>query len=341
MHTVLKVKSKLSDYSVEFVDNLSFVENTIKQDESILIIDKNIAKLYPTLVKPGSILVECVEIYKSLAGVQSILDDLVERNANIRTKLIVVGGGILQDLAGFCASIYCRGIDYILVPTTLLAQVDSCVGGKTSLNYEGKKNILGTFYPPTNIIICPEFLQTLDKVDLLSGMGEIFKFQILQGKIDSFDHTNSEILKMIEDGLAYKIGILERDEFDKGERKFLNYGHTFGHALESISKNKIPHGIAVVVGCLIATKLAYKLGYNKNATQHDTIIAKGLDIIKASGIEMQSHWFNYDLLAPILKSDKKSTGSLTMVLVDTKPFLVIVDNISILKETLEELYDSI
>ena len=123
------------------------------------------------------------ESIKNLNGTQLIYDKLIERKANINSKVLVIGGGILQDLVGFCASTYCRGIEYILVPTTLLAQADSCVGGKTSLNLPNKKNILGTFYPPSRILIYSNFTKTLSELDLISGFGEIFKFHILQNNI--------------------------------------------------------------------------------------------------------------------------------------------------------------
>jgi len=337
MYNILNIKSKVSDYQLGFVDSIQEIEQYIDQPNTITFIDDNVNKLYPSLQRDNNIVLPSSEAIKSYTGVARVLQNLTERKANIKTKLVVVGGGILQDLVGFCASIYCRGIEYTLIPTTLLAQTDSCIGGKTSINFEGKKNILGTFYPPTKIVIYPKFIDTLSKADYYSGVGEIYKFHILQNKINQLDLH--DINSMILDGLKYKTDILSRDEFDKGERRFLNYGHTFGHALETSSENQLPHGLAVILGCMIATRIAYLSGYN--VENFDQIINKGIELFRASNIVIESEWFDFDTLLEITKSDKKSTGKLTMVLVDNKPFLENIENMNIVKEALKSTYESI
>jgi len=338
MHNILEIKSKISDYKLGFVDTIQDIEKYIDQPNTITFIDQNVNQLYPSLQRPDNIVLISSEAGKSYVGVARVLQNLTERKANIQTKLVVIGGGILQDLVGFCASIYCRGIQYTLIPTTLLAQADSCVGGKTSINFENRKNIIGTFYPPTNIIIYPKFTQTLSKLDYTSGLGEIYKFHILQNKILNFDSASS-IESMIYDGLKYKIDILSRDEFDKGERKFLNFGHTFGHALESTSENIISHGIAVIIGSMIAVMVSKELGYN--VSNYDSIIEKGISLIKSNELSFKQEWFDLDSLLEIIKSDKKSIGKLTMVLIDNKPFLEDVENISILQKVLNQVYEII
>ena len=338
MHSILEIKSKISDYKLSFVDTIQEIEYYIDQPNTITFIDDNVNKLYPSLQRDNNIVLVSSEAIKSYTGTARVLQNLTERRANIQTKLVVIGGGVLQDLVGFCASVYCRGIQYTLIPTTLLAQADSCVGGKTSINFVDRKNIIGTFYPPTDIIIYPKFTQTLSKLDYTSGLGEIYKFHILQNKILDFDSTSS-IEHMIHDGLKYKIDILSRDEFDKGERKFLNFGHTFGHALESTSENIIPHGIAVIIGSMIAVMVSKELGYN--VSNYDSIIEKGISLIKSNNLSFKQEWFNLDLLLEIIKSDKKSTGKLTMVLIDDKPFLENVEDISILQKVLKQIYEII
>jgi 3-dehydroquinate synthase len=338
MYNILNIKSKISDYRLGFVDSLSSIESIIDQPNVVTIIDSNINYLYPSLQRNSNIIIECNEDAKTLDGAGILLNELKNRNANIKTKLLVIGGGVIQDLAGFCASIYCRGIEYILVPTTLLAQTDSCVGGKTSINLNKRKNILGTFYPPTDIIIYTGFLKTLSKLDYLSGMGEIYKFHILQNKIKEFNLNNDDE-KMIQDGLSYKIDILSRDEFDKGERKFLNFGHTFGHALESTSNNIIPHGIAVIIGSMIAISVSKELGYK--VEDYEEAMKKGYELIKNSKMIFKYEWFNLNALLEIIKSDKKSTGKLTMVLINNKPILADIENIIILENILNKIYESI
>ena len=225
-----------------------------------------------------------------------------------------------------------------MIPTTLLAQADSCVGGKTSINFKNRKNILGTFYPPSKILIYSNFTKTLSDLDLLSGFGELYKFCILQNKIQKFN-LNSNLTEMIYEGLKFKLDIISRDEFDRGERKFLNFGHTFGHALETSSGYQIPHGISVIIGSMIACSLSNRLGYT--VSDFNVIMQKGTDILKESKITFKEEWFQFDNLIEIVKSDKKSTGKLTMVLINEKPFLHEVKEYDILSKTIKEIYESI
>ena len=338
MHSKLNIPSKLNNYSLTFVSNIGKIQSYIDNQNTITIIDSNVNKLYPFLNRNNNIVLECNEDLKTLKGAYDLITILSNLKTNTNTKLVVIGGGILQDLVGFCASIYARGIEYILIPTTLLAQTDSCVGGKTSINFNNRKNLLGTFYPPSNIIIYTEFLKTLSPLDYISGLGEIYKFYLLQNKISEFD-LNSSIEPMILDGLKYKIDILTRDEFDKGERKFLNFGHTFGHALESTSNHKIPHGIAVILGSIIALKLSTKLGYQ--VPNYELSIEKGINLVKSSKITFQPEWFDLNSLLEIVRSDKKSTGKLTMVLLSDNPFLHDIQDPKVLTQILQTTYESI
>lgn len=336
MYSTITVPSSIHNYSVEFVDTLTSIEDLIREPNTITIVDSLVADLYPRL--GNGIVVQATEKAKTLHGAENLLGALAAARANVKTKLIVIGGGIVQDLAGFCASVYARGIEYVLVPTTLLAQGDSCVGGKTSINLNHKKNLIGTFYPPTKILIYTEFLKTLSEVDYISGLGELYKFSILQRTINTFD-SRGNIVEMVHKGLSYKVSILKRDEFDKRERRFLNYGHTFGHALESTSHNEIPHGLAVILGSMIATRVAKELGYE--VPDYLVILAKGINLIRESKLRLKSKWFDLENLLEVVKSDKKSTGQLTMVLVDDKPFLENVEDLSIINKAIRETYESI
>lgn len=339
MRNSLIIKSKLSDYHINFIDSLNDIIQVVNQPNTILIIDKNVSILYPSIASDNMLVIESTEQAKTLDNCSIVLDHLTSHRANILTKIVAVGGGVIQDLVGFCASIYCRGIDYILVPTTLLAQVDSCIGGKTSINYGNRKNILGTFYPPSNILIYSGFLNSLSKLDYISGLGEVYKFHILQGNINSFEPYGS-IDDMIYNGLTYKLNILALDEFDKKERKYLNFGHTFGHALESISNHKIPHGIAVIIGCLIATNIAVELGYEVN--DYNIILNTAISLLQDSKINLEKGWFDSEVLIDIIKSDKKSNGNLVMVLVNkSQPRLEIIENTTIIYNILNNTYESI
>lgn len=332
----LNVKSKLSDYNVIFYSNIEMIEK--QMSGSIVIVDQNVYNLYRTHFKDDAIVFECTEDNKTLEGSMQLFRELIKRKAKSNSKVFAVGGGILQDVVGFACSTYCRGIEYDLVPTTLLSQCDSCIGGKTSINFEKVKNILGTFYPPNNIHICTEFLNTLTKEDYLSGMGEIIKFNILKDTTQNII-DRQDIINLIIDSLSYKSSIIEVDEFDKRERKFLNFGHTFGHALESTSKYKIPHGTAVLFGILVANKVSTLLGLltmGKESDLFDLIFP----YIKHQ--ELQDSWFDFYNLLSVIKHDKKNTGTINMVLITNKePRIVPIESEALLKQALNNTYASI
>jgi 3-dehydroquinate synthase len=161
MYSQINVKSKIKDYSVNFV-SLSEIHKLIGEDYHLAVVDKNVANYFPKFNLGDVIVLDTDEDLKSWRGLEKIFDEFAAKKVNTQTKLIVIGGGVLQDAVGFCASVYCRGIEYYLVPTTLLSQIDSCVGGKTSINYGSRKNILGTFYPPKEIIICEDLIYSLN-----------------------------------------------------------------------------------------------------------------------------------------------------------------------------------
>ena len=306
------------------------IENKIDEN-SVVIIDSKVAKNFRNLHSKNSIILETNEDLKTWNGLETILKQLIDKKANVKTKLIVVGGGVLQDAAGFCASVFCRGIEYLLVPTTLLSQIDSCVGGKTSINYGSRKNILGTFYPPSEILICEDFLYTLTREDFCSGLGELFKFDLLRDQINissinSILSNQKSVIKDIYESLKYKVHFLEIDEFDKKERKFLNFGHTFGHALEITSQYKLSHGYAVVIGCLIALRISKHFygTFDEEAYNEALIVAKK---IISNTIQLEKKWFDFDILMECVKSDKKNTGCLNMVLIkDGHPAIERIDN---------------
>lgn len=337
MHSTLEINSNIKNYKVQFIETTKEISLLLDNPEIVVFIDKNVNNLYPELYRETNIVLECTEELKTLEGAFKVYNLLIEKKANKHTKVIAIGGGILQDVVGFCCSTYCRGIEYDFVPTTLLAQADSCIGGKTSINVKGRKNILGTFYPPTRIFICVKFLDTLSTLDFHSGLGEIYKFYILQHRIEEFDRTGN-IREMILQSLLFKKNILLNDEFDKGERLYLNFGHTFGHALETSSSNNIPHGIAVILGCMVASRVAAKLGHK--VPNFEILIDKGVDLVKQVSISLKKDWFKAENLLDIVKSDKKSSGRLTMVFSAEYNFLQDVYDVEIIKQALRETYES-
>ena len=339
MFEKLTIKSQFGNYDVNFLNAIDDLIQLYANDEnSLTIIDETVLEQFPKLQALNPISIFCDESTKTINGSCLILKNLLELKSNTSTHILAIGGGVLQDVVGFCSSIFCRGIDYTLVPTTLLAQADSCIGGKTSINFENRKNILGTFYPPKEILIISQFLTTLTRQDFNSGLGEIYKFHILQNKVTEFEPTN-EISKMVYDGLLFKKKTIEIDEFDKAERKFLNFGHTFGHALESTSDYNIPHGVAVVIGCMVAITISKMYGFN--VQDYDTAISKGKELISNAAINFDPSWFDFEKLISATKADKKSTGKLTMVLIDSKPFIENVEKLDIVKAAIRQIYESI
>lgn len=278
----LTVQSKVKNYTVEQGQLDISLNHTIeycKIGKSFLIIDRQIKVLHKKAFAnfPNAIAYEVTasEQTKSLAEVEKIALWLLENNVTRNDTLIAIGGGITLDVTAFLAGTILRGINWISIPTTLLAQSDSCIGGKSSINIGKYKNMLGTITPPASVFIDSTFLQTLDDTNLCSGLGEIIKAHILSGEAETnWIEENIDLLvnsrtstnwpKTIEHAiftsLQYKKRCIEADEFDNGERRLLNYGHSFGHALESAANFTLPHGIAITIGMEIANFVALRLG---------------------------------------------------------------------------------
>lgn len=183
---------------------------------------------------------------KSFACAEEIITFLLEKGVKRNSRLIAIGGGALSDLAGFCASVVLRGITWEVVPTTLLSMIDASVGGKTGINTPFGKNTVGSYFAPDKSWVCSEFLTTLPEEEFMSGKGELLKYAFLSEKISKMVLKNGSHEDLIKACRNYKLEIVEKDFFEKGERAFLNLGHTFGHALERVML--IPHGVAVAMG---------------------------------------------------------------------------------------------
>ncbi|MCX7119782.1 MAG: 3-dehydroquinate synthase, partial [Legionellales bacterium] len=205
-----------------------------------------------------------------MEGVLALYDFLHQHQITKGETLVVVGGGITQDISAFVAATYKRGINWVYFPTTLLAMSDSCIGGKAGVNYRGSKNQLALFSAPQSVMINTEFLRTLAAKDIQSGLGEILKLCITGGKhlVDFFQQSVEfgtakqfdRFKPLIMNALAVKRAVIEVDEFEQNIRKGLNYGHTIGHVIEAMTDYAIPHGIAVVIGMMIVNQLSFEQG---------------------------------------------------------------------------------
>ena len=207
------------------------------------------------------------EAHKTLATMRSILDRLVETRANRDTTVVALGGGVVGDIAGFAAACYMRGVDFVQVPTTLLAQVDSSVGGKTGVNHEQGKNLIGAFHQPRIVLIDTDTLATLPDRELRAGLAEVIKYGAIcdAAFFDWLENNMTRLLARDADALAYAIGrscelkaeVVAEDEREAGRRAILNFGHTFGHAIERCQGyGDWLHGEAVAAGMIMAAQLS-------------------------------------------------------------------------------------
>ena len=313
----IKISSHKGIYEVNFTQNWSQTLKDYDLESTFFIIDSSIADLYKkpleNIFNNKYYLIEANEKNKSLEKFPGYLEDLINLGLKRGNKLVAIGGGITQDISCFLASTMFRGLDWDFYPTTLLAQSDSCIGSKSSINSGNIKNILGTFTPPKKIILDVNFLQTLDKKDICSGIGEMIKVHAIDSP-ESFNEINlsyDDILNEMESmerfiyaSLKFKKKLIELDEFDTGPRNVMNYGHSFGHAIETATNYQIPHGIAVTIGMDMANFVASKLGVT--TPSHFRRMHKLLD---KNCLIYRETYIDSELLLNALSKDKKNTSS--------------------------------
>lgn len=219
----------------------------------------------------GKIIIESGEKFKTIDTVQRIWQALADSRCDRKSLVINMGGGVILDMGGFAASTFKRGLDFVQVPTTLLSQVDASIGGKTGINFAGVKNLIGTFQQPIGVVIDVDTLSTLSKRELISGFGEIIKhgaiadkkyFQFVTSK-KPLEFTQEELIKIIEKSCQIKASIFAKDPKENNLRKLLNFGHTIGHAIESLSQQTekpLLHGEAISIGMSMEGQLSKLLG---------------------------------------------------------------------------------
>lgn len=291
---------------------------SFKGSKYIIIADSNTNKFFGrNLVKNLSsqkLPVELLEIpagenSKNLRVVENLTRELAKRGADKKAIIIALGGGVVGDIGGFVASVYERGIRYIQIPTTLLAQVDSSIGGKTGVNIPEGKNLIGRIYHPLAVIVDVETLKNLDDSQIKNGLAEVIKYAIINDEkffryiekhID--DRNTNFYLEIIRQSVTIKTSVVRKDENEEEFRKVLNYGHTIGHAIEILSNHKIPHGEAVAYGMMHEGKIAYQLGLWNEST-----LERQNKLIKKLGFSAKLN-FDAEKLIEIMSHDKKSIG---------------------------------
>lgn len=324
----LHIKSDIRNYSVFFVNDFKDGWDKYCGKKAYLIVDYNVAKYYnnelaAVFKKYPYMIVKASEEHKTLEYVKKIIRRLIDNGVKKNHILIAVGGGIIQDLTGFVASILYRGVEWFFFPTTLLAQSDSCIGSKTSINVDEYKNQVGNFYPPSNVFLNSNFLKTLKSSDMKSGLGEIIKVHLLNGEnslkymLKKYDQSLSDLEVMndlIFRSLKIKKNIIEKDEFDTGYRNILNYGHTFGHALESLTGYNLPHGQAVTIGMDISNYLSHKLRLISKSTY---LVMR--EMLLKNSFNYNLKHYDFKLFFESLSRDKKNAGNKITVILTKGP----------------------
>jgi len=333
LRKTLEIKSRIKDYSISFEDDFKFLDELKTLNNAVWIFDRKVYDLYRSefnekIDKKNIFLLDALEENKCFEKLPALYDWLMRFEAKKNLTLISVGGGIVQDLTGFVASTLYRGINWIFIPTTLLAQTDSSLGSKTSLNFINFKNQIGTFYPPSRIFVYPKFLATLEPEVLYSGLGEVIKLHLMDpSRLGDVCYTQQAVRSILErlpsagetihNGLRIKLDYIANDEFDTGRRNLLNYGHCFGHALESVSNYYIPHGIAVNIGIMFANKLSVLRG--SLAAEKEREITQLLNLPNI-GMLLRREDFDAGKIVDAMKHDKKNSGAFFTVIIPDQKF---------------------
>ncbi len=311
-------------FSNSYKDLLDNFKKYLPNRKVFFISDANVSKIYLKeivfLLKKEKFIVESYvfkagEQSKNINTLLDIYNHALKVGIDRKFAVIALGGGVVGDVSGLFASTYMRGLDFIQIPTSLLAMVDSSIGGKTGIDLEKGKNIVGSFYQPKFVYVNSKFLETLKPEQIKNGMGEVIKYAItfsskffkeLNMILNKSIINKQDFDKLIYESCKFKARIVEEDEKEKkGVRELLNFGHTFGHALETVTGyKKFLHGEAVVIGMLFVAELSNKISFCDNTT-----IQKIKEIIVNAGFNENINLkINADKLLDIMKKDKKSVS---------------------------------
>ena len=285
-NNILKINippKKACSYPIIIGQDLAYFEYIAKYTDAnkfLIVTNETIFSIYENKIKSDKVhfvVLENGEEYKNFDSLKKIIDAAIENRLERRDCIVAFGGGVVGDITGYAASSYLRGIDFVQIPTTLLAQVDSSVGGKVAINHEKGKNLIGAFYQPKLVLADMGLLKTLDLRQIKTGLAEVLKYAFIEKSCgaelnyrfyDFLDCYDKEILaldpmiiaKLVSICCSLKASVVEKDETEKGLRAVLNFGHTFAHAIENLTNyTKYTHGEAVAAGMLMASKLALKL----------------------------------------------------------------------------------
>lgn len=336
------VKGNRRNSDILVGETLKNLSKYIPSNNVVVLTDENVSKYYLNQFPDVEVItIGTGESVKTLETAADIYQTLLEKDAQRSTFLVGIGGGIVCDITGFIASTFLRGINFGFVSSTLLSQVDASVGGKNGVNHKGYKNMIGVFNQPEFVICDNNLLKTLPERELLSGFAEIIKHAAIESSDyftyleenceDALAITPDVIEKIVYDSVIIKSTIVNRDETEKGERRKLNFGHTFGHAIEKTIK--MPHGEAVSLGMVLAASLSVKKGH-LSQEKADRITT----LLKSYKLPVEIN-FDRSIILEALNKDKKRKGDDIHFVLLTDIGKAVVQKISIneLKEVIHEL----
>ena len=327
------VSSQNGPYEVAFQSRV--LDSMDGLSQAIVVLDQRVGDLYRDrfavdLRDARTVFVTASEETKSLERLPAFVEQLVALDVRKSDRLIAIGGGVTQDIVAFLATVMFRGMSWSFIPTTLLAQADSCIGSKSSINAAGTKNLVGSFRAPTAVTIDVDFLQTLSDDDVHSGIGEMLKVHAIAGPAefdaisDEYDDLLSNATAMrsaVHRSLLIKRNLIEIDEFDRGPRNVMNYGHSFGHAIEIATDYEVPHGIAVTIGMDMANFVASELGVSSVYQFH-----RMHSVLRRNSATFSDVNIHLDHLMAALRRDKKNTAThLRLILPDADGHIGIVE----------------
>jgi len=333
----LKIKTGSREYPIHFQSDFKHLYQAIvdinkNYSSFVIITDSNVEKLYVDEIKDQlsefgkPVLVSVFtagEKHKNIESIMTFYRDMIKFEADRKTLVIALGGGVAGDMAGFCAATYMRGVDFIQIPTTLLSQVDSSVGGKTGIDFNGYKNIVGAFYQPMFVYINVNTLKTLPKREFYAGMGEVIKHGFIRDleyvqfleeyKDEILEYNTDRLIEMIAWSCRIKKSVVDEDEKENGIRALLNFGHTFGHAIERLKEFELIHGECVAIGMHGGLTLSKELGLISGDE-----LERGLKLINDYHLPIKVKGLERDQVYKELYHDKKTTHNmLVFALIDT------------------------
>jgi len=298
--------------SYYFDASFSFLEQVVSQEKTILITDTNVFAAQPAIFEGWkTIVIKAGEEYKQQTAVDFIIQQLIEKEADRNSFIVGVGGGVVTDITGYAASVYMRGLRFGFVPTTILAMVDASIGGKNGVDVGPYKNLVGLIKQPEFLLFDYSLLQTLPQAEWVNGFAEVIKhacikdaalFALLEtDTLESFQSDREMLAQLVEKNVQIKTEVVVADEFEKGDRKLLNFGHTLGHAIENVYQ--LPHGHAVAVGMMAASAFSEVLnGFDEGEKQRIKNLIEKYQLTSSIVFDKEKVW-------NLLKMDKKRASN--------------------------------